>query len=50
MREGKLLAEASPLNLTEKCCCTDLEKAFFILSHEQESTINKDVGSKELYL
>lgn len=48
MREGKLLAEASPLDLTENCSCTDLEKAFFMLSHEQESTINKDVGSKAL--
>lgn len=36
MRGGVLLAEEPPLQLMEKCGCSDLEEAFLTLSHKQE--------------
>ena len=37
MRGGVLLAEEAPLQLMEKCGCSDLEEAFLTLSHKQEA-------------
>ena len=37
MRGGVLLAEEPPVQLMERCGCSDLEEAFLTLSHKQET-------------
>lgn len=46
MRDGVLLAEESPLDLMQRCQCSNLEDAFLFLSKKQDIGI----GANEVSL